>query len=182
MLGRDSASQKTTTSGGSSLTCKIPRYRSPVQLKRICQSLQLSAKVPYESNTQMSSLVIIFSRKRLESADFRSKIPFFYQKISRFRKCNLSRRYPKWRQTRLTKKEKEEIILCVLCDPLEFQCDAVVKNQKKDLKHVILLSLETNRCFVRLLHKGQLNSEWIYEVIVSPKMPTKNYQDFCPTL
>ena len=28
--------------------------------------------------------------------------------------------------------------------------------------------------------KGQLNSEWIYEVIVSPKMPTKNYQDFCP--
>ena len=30
-------------------------------------------------------------------------------------------------------------------------------------------------------HKGQLNSEWIYEVIVSPKMPTKNYKDFCPT-
>jgi hypothetical protein len=30
--------------------------------------------------------------------------------------------------------------------------------------------------------KGQLNSEWIYEVIVSLKMPTKNYQDFCPTL
>ena len=25
--------------------------------------------------------------------------------------------------------------------------------------------------------KGQLNSEWFYEVIVSPKMPTKNY---CP--
>ena len=34
----------------------------------------------------------------------------------------------------------------------------------------------------RSLIKGQLNSEWIYEVIVSPKMPTKNYQDFCPTL
>ena len=30
--------------------------------------------------------------------------------------------------------------------------------------------------------KGQLNSEWIYEVIVSPKIPTKNYRDFCPTL
>ena len=29
------------------------------------------------------------------------------------------------------------------------------------------------------LFKGQLNSEWIYEVIVSPKMPTKNYRDFC---
>ena len=28
--------------------------------------------------------------------------------------------------------------------------------------------------------KGQLNSEWIYEVIVSPKMPTKNLKDFCP--
>ena len=28
--------------------------------------------------------------------------------------------------------------------------------------------------------KGQLNSEWIYEVIVSPKIPTKNYKDFCP--
>ena len=30
--------------------------------------------------------------------------------------------------------------------------------------------------------KGQLNSECIYEFIVSPKMPTKNDQDFCPTL
>ena len=33
-----------------------------------------------------------------------------------------------------------------------------------------------------VLSKGQLNSEWIYEVIVSPKMPTKNFKDFCPTL
>ena len=29
--------------------------------------------------------------------------------------------------------------------------------------------------------KGHLNSEWIYEVIVSPKMQTQNYKDFCPT-
>ena len=29
--------------------------------------------------------------------------------------------------------------------------------------------------------KVQLNSEWIYEVIVSPKMQTKNYKNFCPT-
>ena len=29
-------------------------------------------------------------------------------------------------------------------------------------------------------YKGQLNSEWKYEVIVSPKFPTKNYKDFCP--
>ena len=28
--------------------------------------------------------------------------------------------------------------------------------------------------------KGQLNSEWIYEVIISPKMPTKKFPDFCP--
>ena len=28
--------------------------------------------------------------------------------------------------------------------------------------------------------KGQLDSEWIYEVIVSSKIPTKNYRDFCP--
>ena len=30
------------------------------------------------------------------------------------------------------------------------------------------------------MYKGQLNSEWIYEVIVSPKIPTQNYRDFCP--
>ena len=30
--------------------------------------------------------------------------------------------------------------------------------------------------------KGQLNSEWIYEFIISPKMQTKNYKDFCPTI
>ena len=29
--------------------------------------------------------------------------------------------------------------------------------------------------------KGQLHWEWIYEVIVSPKMQTKYYKDFCPT-
>ena len=28
--------------------------------------------------------------------------------------------------------------------------------------------------------KRQLNSKWIYEVIVSSKIPTKNYRDFCP--
>ena len=28
--------------------------------------------------------------------------------------------------------------------------------------------------------KGQFNSERIYEVIVSPKMPIKNLKDFCP--
>ena len=28
--------------------------------------------------------------------------------------------------------------------------------------------------------KGQINSEWIDEFIISPKMPTKIYPDFCP--
>ena len=28
--------------------------------------------------------------------------------------------------------------------------------------------------------KGQLNSEWIFEVIISSKMPTKHFPDFCP--
>jgi hypothetical protein len=32
------------------------------------------------------------------------------------------------------------------------------------------------------LLQGQLNSEWIYEVIISPKMQNKNYKDFCPTI
>jgi hypothetical protein len=40
--------------------------------------------------------------------------------------------------------------------------------------------MKSSRMIWRLL-KGQLNSEWIYEVIVSPKMQTKNYKDFCPT-
>ena len=29
-------------------------------------------------------------------------------------------------------------------------------------------------------NKGQLISEWIYEVIICPKIPTQNYRDFCP--
>ena len=31
----------------------------------------------------------------------------------------------------------------------------------------------------RVAAKGQLNSKRIYEVIVCPKIPTKNYRDFC---
>ena len=33
-----------------------------------------------------------------------------------------------------------------------------------------------------LTTKGQLDSKLIYEGIFSPKMPTKNLKDFCPTL
>ena len=32
----------------------------------------------------------------------------------------------------------------------------------------------------RDISKGHLNSEWICEVIVFPKMPTKHFEDFCP--
>ena len=40
-----------------------------------------------------------------------------------------------------------------------------------ELLHISQLELE-------LADKGQLNSEWIYEVTVSPKVPTKNLNDF----
>ena len=36
-------------------------------------------------------------------------------------------------------------------------------------------------CCNWVVHKGQLCSEWIFDVIVSPKMQTKNCKDFCPT-
>ena len=50
-----------------------------------------------------------------------------------------------------------------------------LKMKKKNVK----LKQIDNRCTT--LPKGQLNSEWVYEVIVSPKMQTKNYKDFYPT-
>ena len=34
--------------------------------------------------------------------------------------------------------------------------------------------------FFSFVTKGQTISEWVYEVIVSPKIRTKNCQDFCP--
>ena len=49
---------------------------------------------------------------------------------------------------------------------LNFDCHAAVSSAKVVSNYVV--------------HKGQLNSEWIYEVIISPKMPTKNLKDFCP--
>ena len=36
------------------------------------------------------------------------------------------------------------------------------------------------QCFCSYSAKGQVNSEWIYKVIVSPKMPTTNFPDFFP--
>ena len=41
--------------------------------------------------------------------------------------------------------------------------------------------INTNDAFIsNIIGKGQLNSELIYEIIVSPKMPTKNWKDFFP--
>ena len=37
-----------------------------------------------------------------------------------------------------------------------------------------------NTAHIVILAKGQTISEWIYEVIVSPKIRTKNCQNFCP--
>ena len=58
----------------------------------------------------------------------------------------------------------------------------------KYVARILHLHLDTNGVTVvksvtgNLLTKGQLFSEWIYEVIVSPKKRTKNCQDFCPVL
>ena len=53
------------------------------------------------------------------------------------------------------------------------------------LEFAIVWNFYVNSLFLGCLlngpFKGQLNSEQIYEVIVSPKMQTKNYKDFCPT-
>ena len=57
---------------------------------------------------------------------------------------------------------------------------------KPKLVWCFLRRLEQVRCLFRsilliVIRKGQLNSAWIYEVIISPKMQTKNYRDFYPT-
>ena len=47
--------------------------------------------------------------------------------------------------------------------------------------HLLTIFQGTTKVYLDVT-KDQLKSEWIYEVIVSPKIPTKNYRDFCPTL
>ena len=55
----------------------------------------------------------------------------------------------------------------------EFTVDSNIDGKKyfREVKHISRWVL---------FYKGQLNSEFIYEVIVSFKMLTKNYRDFCP--
>ena len=72
----------------------------------------------------------------------------------------------------------------------------LVSNQAPDF-HLSVKMTQNVRCLIRYRFvfghfdrkaveiflkptKGQLNSEWIYDVIVSPKIPTKNYRDLCP--
>ena len=45
-----------------------------------------------------------------------------------------------------------------------------------------ITSLDENYIKTDFSAKGHLNSNWIYEVIVSPKMQTKNLKDFCLTI
>ena len=47
--------------------------------------------------------------------------------------------------------------------------------------HTAVNSSERRDLIRRTWAKGQLKSEWNYEVIISPKMQTKTYKDFCPT-
>ena len=52
--------------------------------------------------------------------------------------------------------------------------------KKTGARNRISIDFDTTKT-TKEIPKGQLNFEWIYEVIVSPEMQTKNYKDFCPT-
>ena len=59
------------------------------------------------------------------------------------------------------------------------QTQCVPQLEKTWILSVLLLMCEIENSIsqsqhARIFLKGQLNSEWIYEVIVSPQMPTKN--------
>ena len=82
-------------------------------------------------------------------------------------------------------KIRQLIINQILVNSLLFIQTCLIKNGGKKscfdynmmILRLFLLTLHGKKI---LLFKGQLNSEWIYEVIVSPKVPTKNCKDFCP--
>ena len=57
---------------------------------------------------------------------------------------------------------------------------ARVKTLKLQIKASNFISVSTLLCYLCHIGKGQLNSEWIYEVIVSPKTTNKYFKDFCP--
>ena len=55
-------------------------------------------------------------------------------------------------------------------------CPSTFTQRGNLLRHIATIHEGKKRTDVS---KGQLNSELIYEVIVSLKMPTKNFPDFC---
>ena len=62
------------------------------------------------------------------------------------------------------------------------QTQCVPQLEKTWILSVLLLMCEIENSIsqsqhARIFLNGQLNSEWIYEVIVSPQMPTKNLKD-----
>ena len=57
------------------------------------------------------------------------------------------------------------------------------KASKFEKKFALVLRRVLLVCYKnKWLSEGQLDSEWIHEVIISPKMQTKNVKDFFPTL
>ena len=79
----------------------------------------------------------------------------------------------------------KSLILLVLL----LNSESNVNLDKTTLKHNQVLFLQINLYITQLFDKipaakGQFKlqiAELIYEVIVSPKIPTKNYRDFCRT-
>ena len=65
------------------------------------------------------------------------------------------------------------VSLCILHfgQPVQYAKAVFLENENDVLMLILCLSY-----FI----EGQTISEWIYEVIVSPKIWTKNCQDFCP--
>ena len=75
----------------------------------------------------------------------------------------------------------EEVLLSIWCKEFTWSfCFAISRWLLED--HCKSGKLRANLVYWAETAKGQLNSEWIHEVIVSPKKSTKNYKDFCPNI
>ena len=78
--------------------------------------------------------------------------------------------------------KKRKIFVC-FCNQVDKQNKTTFKKCNFEKEISVWSDKKRNKNSKEVLDicKGQLNSEWIYEVIVSHKMPTKNYKNFCPT-
>ena len=56
-----------------------------------------------------------------------------------------------------------------------FKIENLSRKTVWNLLFAVIFGVKNDGC------KGQLSSEWIHEVIASPKMQTENYKNFCPT-